>query len=239
MSRRSRASPDLTFETYDIGSVFNIQVNSPSRRSTRRRSRQALSYSLNREEMAKTAFFGVSKPITTPFYSPTSLAYREDLVMPTRSTSTRRRSCWRRPALKNLEISTSVTPRWPQMKLFMLLWQADLAKIGVKLNVNEVETAKFYEIAADQDMQGNDLHPWLNGRVLRDPAILWSSQANYRGNERNIFGYRNAEMEKLIADAAVEPDAGQAQVDLPAAERDRGRRRVPDPGRHRPADLGA
>jgi peptide/nickel transport system substrate-binding protein len=55
-------------------------------------------------------------------------------------------------------------------------------------------------------MQGADLQPWLNGRVLRDPAILWSSQANFRGNERNLFGYRNPEMEKLIADAAIEPD---------------------------------
>ena len=43
--------------------------------------RQALSYSLNRVELVKTAFFGVSKPITTTFYSPASLAYREDLVM--------------------------------------------------------------------------------------------------------------------------------------------------------------
>jgi peptide/nickel transport system substrate-binding protein len=98
------------------------------------------------------------------------------------------------------------------MKLFMLLWQADLAKIGVKLTVNEVETAKFYEIAADKDLLGADIHPWLNGRVLRDPAILWSSQANFRGNERNVQGYRNPEMEKLIADAAVELDTAKRKA---------------------------
>jgi peptide/nickel transport system substrate-binding protein len=114
--------------------------------------------------------------------------------------------------VKDLQLTTSVTPRWPQMKLFMLLWQADLAKIGVKLTVNEVEVAKFYDIAADKDMLGADIHPWLNGRVLRDPAILWSSQANFRGNERNIYGYRNAEMEKLIADAANEADQAKRKT---------------------------
>ena len=61
-------------------------------------------------------------------------------------------------------------------------------------------------------MQGAELHPWLNGRLLRDPAILWSSQANFRGNERNIFGYRNAEMEKLIADAAIENDPAKRKA---------------------------
>jgi peptide/nickel transport system substrate-binding protein len=201
-----KGSADLKFETYDIGSVYNIQVNCTRPPFDKKEARQALSYSLNREEMAKTAFFGVSKPISTPFYSPNSLAYREDLLNAHKFDLDKAAKLLESAGLKNLEISTSVTPRWPQMKLFMLLWQADLAKIGVKLNVNEVETAKFYDIALDPNMQGAEIHPWLNGRVLRDPAILWSSQANFRGNERNLFGYRNAEMEKLIADGAVELD---------------------------------
>jgi peptide/nickel transport system substrate-binding protein len=61
-------------------------------------------------------------------------------------------------------------------------------------------------------MLGADIHPWLNGRVLRDPAILWSSQANFRGNERNVHGYRNPELEKLIADGAVELDQAKRKT---------------------------
>ena len=99
-----------------------------------------------------------------------------------------------------------MTPAWPQMKLFSLVWQADLAKIGVRLKVDEVENAKFYEINTDKNLQGNDLEAWLNARVTRDPAIFWSTQRNYRGGPVNPFGFVNAEMEKLIADGAVEPD---------------------------------
>jgi peptide/nickel transport system substrate-binding protein len=207
-----KGSADLKFETFDIGSVYNIQVNCTRPPFDKKEARQALSYSLNREEMAKTAFFGVSKPISTPFYSPNSLAYREDLLNAHKFDLDKAAKLLELAGLKNLEISTSVTPRWPQMKLFMLLWQADLAKIGVKLTVNEVETAKFYDIALDPNMQGAEIHPWLNGRVLRDPAILWSSQANFRGNERNLFGYRNPEMEKLIADGAVELDPAKRKA---------------------------
>jgi peptide/nickel transport system substrate-binding protein len=92
------------------------------------------------------------------------------------------------------------------MKLFTLIWQSDLAKIGVKLTVTEVEIAKYYDYGGDSKMLGADLIPWLNARTTRDPAILFNTQANFRGNERNLFGYRSADLEKLIADGAVEPD---------------------------------
>jgi ABC-type transport system substrate-binding protein len=207
-----KADPNLTVALYDVGSIFDIQVNCNKPPFDKKEVRQALSYSLNREEMAKTAFFGVSQPITSPFYSPSNLAYREDLNKAQPFDLNKAKSMLEAAGATNLAMTTNVTPRWPQMKLWMLPWQADLAKIGVKLTVNEVEIAKFYDIAADANMLGADIHPWLNGRALRDPAILWGSQANFRGNEKNIFGYKNPEMEKLIADAANEVDAAKRKA---------------------------
>ncbi|MGE3910110.1 MAG: ABC transporter substrate-binding protein [Chloroflexota bacterium] len=204
-----KANPDLKVDVHDVGSVFNVQVNCNKPPFDKKEVRQALSMSMNRVEWAKTAFFGISEPISTPFYSKNSLAYREDLAKVQAFDLDKAKSMLEAAGASSLQMTTNVTPRWPQMKLFMLLWQADLAKIGVKLTVNEVETAKFYDIAADTNMLGADVHPWLNGRVLRDPAILWSSQSNFRGNELNKFGYRNEEMEKLIKEAANENDAAK------------------------------
>ena len=48
--------------------------------------------------------------------------------------------------------------------------------------------------------------------VLRDPAILFSSQWNYRGNDLHKPGYRSPELEKLIADGAVETDAAKRKA---------------------------
>ena len=207
-----KADPNLKVELSDVGSVFDIQVNLNKPPFDKKEVRQALSISLNRAEMAKTAFFGVSEPIVTPFYSPHSLAYREDLTKAHAFDLDKAARMLEAAGAKGLQMTTNVTPRWPQMKLFMLLWQADLAKIGVKLTVNEVEIAKFYEIHADKDLLGADVHPWLNGRVLRDPAILFSSQFNFRANERAIHGYRNPEYEKLIADGAAEPDQAKRKA---------------------------
>ena len=208
-----REDTSLTVEVNEsAGSIFNIIVNVTKPPFDKKEVRQALSYSLNRVEMAKSAFFGVSRPITSPFYDPASLSYREDLVMAHAFDLDKAGKLLDAAGAKGVQITTNVTPRWPQMKLFMLLWQADLAKIGVKLTVNEVENAKFYDIAAAKDLQDNDLHPWLNARTTRDPAIFWSTQPNYRGGERNVYGFVNAELEKLIADGAVELDPAKRKA---------------------------
>jgi peptide/nickel transport system substrate-binding protein len=190
----------------NAGSIFNMQINTRKPPLDKKEVRQALSYSLNRVELAKTAFFGVSKPITTTFYSPASLGYREDLVMAHPFDLTKARKLLDDAGVKALDLTLVVTPAWPQMKLWGLIWQQDLAKINVTLKLNEVENAKFNEIGAAKDFQDNDLLGWLNGRTTRDPAIFWSTQGNYRANQQNPRGFENEDLEKLVAAGAVETD---------------------------------
>ncbi len=189
------------------GSIFNIIVNTKLPPLDKKEVRQALSYSLNREAMVTSAFFGIAAPITTPFWNPTSLAYREDLVLAHLFDLDKAASLLAEAGVTDLVLDINVTSRWPQMKLFTLIWQADLAKIGVTLNVQEVENARFYEIGGAGDLLGVSLHPWLNGRTSRDPAIFLGTQTNYRGDPAlNIYGWENAELEEIVAAGAVELD---------------------------------
>lgn len=189
------------------GSIFNIIVNVTKPPFDKKEVRQALSYSLNRVGMAKSAFFGISRPLTSPFFSPSSLGYREDLVMAHPFDLAKASALLKGAGVSKLEMTANVTPRWPQMKLFCLIWQQDLAKIGIKLTINEVEIAKFYDIGAAKDLLGADVHPWLSALTTRDPAVFWSTQGSkYRGNEVNIFGYRNPELERLVAMGEIELD---------------------------------
>jgi peptide/nickel transport system substrate-binding protein len=190
----------------NAGSIFNMMVNTAKPPLDKQQVRQALSYSLNRADLVKTAFFGVTKPITSTFYSPASLGYREDLVMAHPFDLGKARQLLDSAGVQTLDLTYVVTPAWPQMKLWGLIWQQDLAKINVNLKLNEVENAKFYEIGAASDFEGNDLIGWLNGRTTRDPAIFWSTQTNYRGNQLNPRGFVNDDLEKLIAAGAVETD---------------------------------
>jgi len=203
-----QADSSYTLDINDnAGSIFNMMVNTTKPPLDKKEVRQALSYSLNRVDLVKTAFFGVAKPITSTFYSPASLGYREDLVMAHAFDLDKARKLLDGAGVQSLDLTFVVTPAWPQMKLWGLIWQQDLAKINVNLKLNEVENAKFYEIGAATDFEGNDLVGWLNGRTTRDPAIFWSTQGNYRASQLNPRGFVNEDLEKLVAAGAVETDA--------------------------------
>ncbi len=191
------------------GSIFNVLVNAHKAPFDNPKVRKAFSYSLNREGMVKTAFFGVSAPITSPFYSKSSLAYVENLVNADAFDLDKAKSMLSQAGVTSLTIDIHSTPAWPQMKLFCLIWQQDLAKIGITLNVQDVESAEFYAIGGDPQLKGYYLHPWLTGRTTRDPAIFFATQTNYRGNSKNIYGYVNDQLETLIAQGAVETDAAK------------------------------
>ena len=201
---RLLADDRWTVEINDAqGSVYNIIVNTKLPPFDKKEVRQAMVYSLDRETILKNAFFGVGEALSSIFYSPASMAYRKDLHTQYPFDLDKAAKLLEDAGVKDLEIDIHPTPRWPGMKLFCLIWQADLAKIGVTLNVQEVENARFYEIGGDGDLLGFALHPWLNGRTTRDPAIFLGTQANYRGGAGNRYGWVNDELEKLVDDAAV------------------------------------
>jgi peptide/nickel transport system substrate-binding protein len=188
------------------GSVFPVMLNVTKPPLDKKAVRQALSYALNRQEIAQKAFFGVSQPISTMFFSPTSLGYREDLARAHAFDLDRAGRLLSEAGVRNLELHTMVTPRWPQMKLFTLIWQADLAKIGVKLTVTEVEQAQFLSTGSDKTLRGLDMLPWVVGRTTRDPAIFFATQVTHRGGRTAKHGWVNDELERLVAEGAAEVD---------------------------------
>lgn len=212
ISSLSDVAPLKADPSYDVvanensGSIFMLLVNSHKPPFDKKEVRQAFSYSLNREGMVQSAFFGVSKPITSPFYSPSSIAYDEKLVMAHPFDLDKAKSLLSQAGVSNLQVEIHPTPAWPQMKLFCLIWQEDLAKIGVKMTVQEVENAKFYDIGGDSQLKGYYLHPWLVARTTRDPAIFFATQRSYRGDDKNIFGYKNDQLSQLIDQGQIETD---------------------------------
>src|SRR5690606_19528344 len=121
----------------DAGSIFNVMVNVQKPPFDQPAVRQALSYSINREAMVPAAYFGVSTPIVSPFFSPSSLAYREDLVMAHPYDLDRARELLAEAGVSNLQMTINTTSRWPQMQLFALIWQADLQQLGITLTVKD------------------------------------------------------------------------------------------------------
>ena len=196
--------------TSHAGSMNVIMVNVMKPPLDKKEVRQALSYSLNRASFVKSAFFNVSEAICTPLWNPNVLGYREDLAKGYPFDLDKAKSLLEKAGVKNLEINTYVTPCWPSWKLYMLIWQADLAKIGVKLNVTEVEQAKFMEAGNDEGVVGPRCLPVAGWALDTRPCGLPEhADPVPRRAPRGKFGWQQPELEKLITDAAVEPDAAK------------------------------
>lgn len=99
--------------------------------------RQALAHAINREQIIKTAWFGVGSPISSPWYSPVSLAYVPALVKAYPYDLRQARKLLDEAGIKTLEINTFANTGWPEDKVTLQLLQADWAQIGIKLNFSE------------------------------------------------------------------------------------------------------
>jgi len=200
-----QARDDLRVDM-DFDGITNIVINTNLPPFDKKEVRQALSYSLNREAVSEVGTFGLAMPTTTMWYDPSSLGYREDLVMAHPFDLDKAANLLEEAGVTDLEMTVPVISAWAWAEPGMLVWQADLAKIGVTLNVEQMETAALVEIGLDGNLKGYALCPWGNGRTRRDPAIFMSTQGNYRGGETNRYMWKNDEIEELVPQGEKELD---------------------------------
>jgi peptide/nickel transport system substrate-binding protein len=199
------ASPDLRIDMAFDG-ITNININTNLPPFDKKEVRQALSYSMNRQAISDVGTFGLAMPTTTHWYDPSNLGYREDLVMAHPFDLDKAANLLEQAGVTDLEFTVPVTSAWAWTEPGMLVWQADLAKIGVTLHLEDLEIARVIEIGLDGDLLGYAMNPWGNGRTLRDPGIFMSTQGNYRGGETNRYKWKNDEIEELVPQGEKELD---------------------------------
>jgi peptide/nickel transport system substrate-binding protein len=193
------------------GNIVNVIVNTNLAPLDKKEVRQALSYALDRQLIADEVYYGISEPITSPFYSPASIAYREDLVQAHEFNLDKAKQLLDEAGVGDITLTYVTGTGFPEWKIYAQIWQADLAKIGITLKIDEYENAKFYEIAQSGDLGGYNLAGWGTGRTKRDPAIFFQTQQQYGAGEKsgivNPYGWYNAEYEDCVTKGRTELDA--------------------------------
>lgn len=203
-------------EKYDVminegsGNIGNVIVNTNLAPLDKKEVRQALSYALDRQLIADEVYYGISKPITSPFYSPATIAYREDLVNAHAFNLDKAKELLDAAGVGDFTLTFVTGTGFPEWKIYAQIWQSDLAKIGITLKIDEFENAKFYEIAQSADLGGYNLAGWGTGRTKRDPAIFFQTQPQYGAGEKsgivNPYGWYNAEYEDCVTKGRTELD---------------------------------
>lgn len=196
----------FTVDVPPSGLVTNLYVNVTKPPFDNPEVRQALSYSMNRVGMVEAASFGRERPVSSPFYNPASLAYSEELVLAHEFDLDRARSLLDGAGVSDLRITYPAPTPFAEAEIYGLIWQADLAQIGVELVIESVDQGRWSDIGTALVRDETDVVFWFNGRTNRDPAIFWNTQKNYGGLAETIWGYRNDELIEIVAEAAAEVD---------------------------------
>lgn len=200
-----RSNPAYRIEQVPLG-VWLLMVNVSKPPFDNVAVRQALSYSMNRQAFSEAVHFGFEKAVTSPFFAEAATGYVPDLVQAHAFDLDKARSLLEGAGATGLTIAYPAPSTYPNLGAYGEIWQADLAKIGVTLNIQTVDAGRWYDIGAGKDPR-IDVVPWQVSRCLQDGAVFFAGNSGYRaGGTDHRFGYQNATLEQLVADGKAETD---------------------------------
>lgn len=184
---------------------FNFMVNSAEGPTADVRVRRALDLALDRERFANTLLSGVTEP-TCQIYSASSPAYDPELENCIFDLDAARQLLEEAGYADGFDLSVQVNREIVgELADFAQIYQADLAKIGVRLAIEELEQTAWLDAHVNRSFPGLSGHRYAFAN--QDPALLFVAFP-FRATE-NSPRFESPEWADLIAE-------GQNATDLDA-----------------------
>jgi peptide/nickel transport system substrate-binding protein len=163
--------------------------------------RQALFYAVDRKRFVDTLSLGFGTPqaIPWPSFSP---AYEADKAGQYSFDLDKARSMLRAAGVTSMELDYYPVSLYPELKQFAEIQQADLASIGVTINIKNIDLAAWITIVAGH--QYNGLYSTAIGSAQLQPITLMSGAA-YK-DPGNNSAFVAPEYTQLLNQVATETD---------------------------------
>jgi peptide/nickel transport system substrate-binding protein len=108
--------------------------------------------------------------------------------------------------VSNLTLDFVYAPTLPEYAIIAQIYQADLAKIGVTVNVTSLDIAALFDSIHNQKYNG--VYTLNDSWAAMEPISLLSSGASLNPKINNA-GFKDDTYTQLTANAAAEPDAAK------------------------------
>ena len=162
--------------------------------------RQAINYAMDRQRFVDTVLKGVGAPEFL-FWNPKSLAYEANKQNAYPFDLDKARSLLAQAGVSGLEFDYLVGPTGPGYD-FAQLYQADLAKIGVKMNIKTLQGAEFLAMINNRRYSG--LY-YASASAQAEPASALTYSKAWDPNNNNQ-GFKDDTYTNLVTTVATEPD---------------------------------
>ena len=191
---------------------YMIQPNSTLKPLDDKRVRQAFAYTIDRQRMRDNALAGIGEPkslpwsVGSPAFEPAkNTAFSFDLE--------KAKSLLQQAGVSNLELEMVYNSQSIEGAAMSQIWQADLAKIGVKLNLAGLEAARLLDMWHNQTYKGFYIasDAWTN----MQPITFFTSSSVARTNGNN-GGFKSDAYTEMVNALALEPDDTKRKQKLSA-----------------------
>ena len=187
------------------GLVWDMSLNVGREPFDNKLVRQALQHALDRERIVDIVFFNISDPWLQP-QSDKSPLYDPDLEGYYTFDLDKARSLLEEAGYADgFEFTVLTATTNPDGARLLQVLQADLAQLGITLNIDEVEPAQYRPRAIDRDF---DAAIFTYGRASKDPASLFGTTGVWRPGPEpiNVSNFTTEEYRRLVAEGQREVD---------------------------------
>jgi peptide/nickel transport system substrate-binding protein len=183
-------------------SCLGVGVNTLFPPTDDKKVRQALNYAIDRKRFAETVMRGVVPAVSLP-WDADNPAYEASKHNFFSFDLDKARSLLAEAGVTGAELDFLASPNNPEFEGFAQIFQADLARLGIKLTITKFDQAAWLDQVNNRKYKGF----WASTIAvpLGEPAtaFLFGRGTDPRSNNE---GYKNDRYEQLILTAASEPD---------------------------------
>jgi peptide/nickel transport system substrate-binding protein len=185
--------------------MYQLQPNVTFKPLDDKRVRQAINYAIDRKRITDTVLLGLVSPMDLP-WPPASPAYEAAKMNVYAFDLDKAKSLLADAGVTGLELDFVYAPTLPEYGTIAQILQADLSKIGVKMNVKNMEIAALFDVIHSQKYNG--LYTLNDSWAAMEPASMLSAGASLNPLKNNA-GYNNEQYTQLVQRASTEPDAAK------------------------------
>jgi peptide/nickel transport system substrate-binding protein len=194
------ARDDVIVDETPAGAYWYIGINTGLDKVSDARVRQAISYAINREQIAEAATFGIAQPTQDPI--PSSSAWNFDYAPYEQNLDRARELLAEAGVTDGFELEIMPTTQYEESIRFAQVLQAQLAPLGIQASIRTLEWAEWLE---EQGAGNYDTYV-CSWNVLVDPDDFFYAQ-HRTGEVFNFTGYSNPSVDELLDQGRLEQDA--------------------------------
>jgi peptide/nickel transport system substrate-binding protein len=190
------------------GGMYQIQPNVTFKPLDDKRVRQALNYAIDRKRIADTVLLGLVGPEDLP-WPVNSPAYEEAKNSIYAFNLDKAKSLLAEAGASNLTLDFVYAPTLPEYGTIAEIVQGDLAKIGVTMNVKQMDIAALFDVIHSQKYNG--IYTLNDSWAAMEPVSMLAAGASLNPRINNA-GFHDNQYTALVDSARAEADAAKRKM---------------------------